>query len=44
MPDIAEKLSKKDLTGNFYKVTIDNLTEYYHENDLPEHIKKHIGL
>ena len=44
MPDIVEKLSRVSMKGKFYKVTTNNTTEYYYEDDLPEHIKANIKL
>lgn len=44
MPDIKAKVEKKNLQGKFFKVTTNKGTEYYHELDLPEEIKRNLTL
>lgn len=44
MPDIKAKVEKKNLQGKFFKVTTNKGTEYYHESDLPEEIKRNLTL
>lgn len=44
MPEITNKLSKKDIGGKFYKVTVEGKTEFYHESDLPEEAKRSLGI
>lgn len=45
MPDIEKKLSRLNDPGKFYKVTHDDgKEEYFHEQDLPEEIKRNLGI
>lgn len=44
MTEINHKMSRLNESGKFYKVTTNNTTEYYFEDDLPEHIKANITL
>ena len=44
MPEIQHKLSKKDMPGKFYEVNINGQKEYYHESDIPDEIKRNLGL
>ena len=44
MPEINHKMSRLNESGKFYKVTINGKTEYYHESDMPENIKRNLGI
>lgn len=44
MPEITYKLSKKNLGGKFYKITVGSKTDFYHESDLPDEAKRSLGL
>lgn len=44
MPEINHKISRLNESGKFYKVTINGETEYYHESDMPENIKRNLGI
>ena len=44
MEEISHKIGKVNNEGKFYRVKMDGRTEYYHESDLPEDVKRNLGI
>lgn len=44
MEEISHKMGKVNNEGKFYRVKMDGRTEYYHESDLPEDVKRNLGI